>query len=555
MRQVQRGHWRGWPGGAWRGWPDSAWRTWPAPAAWAAAWGLMLALDGHVDLANQALVLILASAMAAIWWGPAPSAAAIALAVLAFNFAFVPPRGTLSVDLHHHGLLLLAMLAVSGIITALMARLRRLAAEAERHARRSDELRHLGDALREVDDPLAGQARLRELLGRPAGRGTALLAFTGADGPAADESGERWFGEPTEPEQEGLRLCAREGRGLGPGSGRHEEQPAWYLPLRGLQRTHGAALVHLDPEAPPGVQERAHAQALCDQLGTALERAAAEHAASQARQQAQWQSLRNTLLSAVAHDHRTPLATIVSAAGALHDQADRLDVTQRRRLAATIADEATQLARITDNTLQLARLDTAHADAARRVVAREWESLEELIGSVLGRLRQRDPAQRLRARVEPGLPLVRCDAVLICQLIDNLVDNALKYAAAGGPVEVTARRLGPRVQLAVRDRGPGVPADLAPRLFEPFSRGAAHGTAAGARGTGVGLALCRAIARVHGGELTVRARRGGGTSFELWLPVEPAPDVPSDELAPDAAAPSLAQENPRAGEPPAARPT
>jgi len=525
---------------------NAGWRRgWPAPAAWAVAWGLMLALDGHVDLANQALVLILASAVAAIWWGPAPSAVAIVLAVLAFNFAFVPPRGTLAVDLHHHGLLLLAMIAVSGIITALMARLRRLAAEADQHARRSDELRRFGDALREVDDPLSGEAQLRDLLGRLSGRGVALFVRTADAGPEA--ATERWFGEPTGVEEEGLRLCAREGRGLGPGSGRHDEQPAWYLPLRGRHQTHGAALVHLDPEAPPDAQERAHAQALCDQLGAALERAAAERAAGQARQQAQWQAMRNTLLSAVAHDHRTPLATIISAAGALHDQADRLDDAQRRRLAATIVDEATQLARITDNTLQLARLDAARPGAAQLGVTREWESLEELIGSVMRRLRQRDPAHRLRARVEPGLPLVRCDAVLICQLIDNLVDNALKYAGDGGPVEVTARRDEGRVVLAVRDRGPGVPADLAPRLSEAFGRGAAPVDSAAAagtdakdaggagtrRGTGVGLPLCRAIARAHGGELSVRARRGGGTTFELALPVEPAPDAPADEALPE----------------------
>ena len=152
--------------------------------------------------------------------------------------------------------------------------------------------------------------------------------------------------------------------------------------------------------------------------------------------------MRNTLLSAVAHDHRTPLATIISAAGALHDQADRLEATQRQRLAATIVDEATQLARITNNTLQLARLD-----ATSLAPARDWESLEELIGSVIRRFRQRDAGHRLRLRVEPNLPLVRCNAVLIVQLVDNLVDNALKYGGEGGPVEVLARAQEGRVAI------------------------------------------------------------------------------------------------------------
>lgn len=495
----------------------------------------MLALDGHVDLANQALLLILAAAVAAIWWGPALSAASIGLGVLAFNFTFVPPRGTLWVDLHQHGLLLVAMVSVSWIVTTLMARLRRLALEADAHARRSDELRRLGDALREQEDPLGGETDLRQILGRLSGADAVLLVRSVEPAADAATDDERWFGDASRDEQEGLRLCLREGRAIGRGSGRHEGQPAWYLPLRGRQRTHGAALVRLSPGNPPGETERSHAQALCDQLGTALERAAAERAAARAHQQAQLQSMRNTLLSAVAHDHRTPLATIISAAGALHDQADRLDATQRHRLAATIVDEASQLARITDNTLQLARLDAVGLD-----LAKDWESPEELIGSVMRRLRQRDPGHRLRVRVEPGLPLVRCDAVLIVQLIDNLVDNALKHGGEGGAVEVTARARDGRVVIAVRDRGPGVPEALVPRLFEPFSRGpqaadAAAGAGASRRGTGVGLALCRAIARVHGGDLTVHQRRGGGASFEFSLPVEPQPSAPAGGALPESA--------------------
>ncbi len=514
--------------------PGAPW--WPGLAAWGAAWALMLALDGHVDLANQALLLILAAAVAAIWWGPALSAASIGLAVLGFNFAFVPPRGTLSVDLHQHGLLLLAMVCVSWIVSALMARLRGLAAEAETHATRSDELRRFGDALRESEDPLQDEARLRQTLGGLGGGDAVLLAAPAGDAASPGATEERWFGEATGDEQDGLRLCVRDGRALGPGSGRHEEQRGWYLPLRGRQRTHGAALVRLRPGVQPGEAERLHAQALCDQLGAALERAAAERAAARALQQAQLQSMRNTLLSAVAHDHRTPLATIISAAGALQHQDDRLDAARRQSLAATILDEAAQLARITDNTLQLARLD-----AVGLGLAKDWESPEELIGSVMRRMRLRDPGRRLRVRVEPGLPLVRCDAVLVVQLIDNLVDNALKHAGEGGPVEVTARAHDGRVVIAVRDRGPGVPEALVPRLFEPFSRGtpavdaAPAGAGASPRGTGVGLALCRAIARVHGGELVMRRRRGGGASFEFSLPIEPMPPSPADASPPEPA--------------------
>ncbi len=307
----------------------------------------------------------------------------------------------------------------------------------------------------------------------------------------------------------GLWLCLRQSTPFGPGSGRHEEQAHWYLPMRGRQGSWGAAVTTARrPDAMP------HAQALCDQMGQALERAQTLRQAAAALQEAQAQKLRNTLLAAISHDYRTPLATILGAASSLHDQAERLSPEQRRRLATTIVDETTQLARLTDNTLQLARLDTP--GLALRL---DWESAEELIGAVLRRVHQRDPTRRVKSRVEPGLPLLRCDAVLLVQLLDNLLDNALKYSDPAAPVELLARRVGDELLLAVRDRGPGVPLAQREHIFEVFQRGTGHAP----RGAGVGLAVCRAIARAHGGRLTLRQRGHGGSSFECWLPIVEAP--------------------------------
>lgn len=126
--------------------------------------------------------------------------------------------------------------------------------------------------------------------------------------------------------------------------------------------------------------------------------------------------------------------------------------------------------------------------------------------------------------------MLRCDAMLLSQLLDNLVDNALKYSE--GPVELVARQppplpadadgaKGPQLVLAVRDRGAGIAPAERRRVFEVFQRGDLAGSA---RGAGVGLAVCRAIARAHGGELRLRPRAHGGSSFELWLPVVPVPE-------------------------------
>lgn len=528
---------------------DRVGSPWLAAGVWAAGWVAMLALDGHVDLANLAMVLVLASALASLWLRASVAVLAGAAAVLAFNFAFVPPRGQFTVDLHQHALLLLAMLLVNWIVAALMVALRQQARHAGEQAARAEQLRRLGETLRDAVDPLAHVSALGEAIQAAAHRPAALLVLkersavnaglSPVDPSQADPDVLR-YGRVDADQQAGLWHCQRQGRAMGPGTGHFEDQPDWYLPLRGRGVTLGAAVLRGDDvDAPVDTDLQAHLQALCDQMGLALQRALAEREERDAQQLAQTQAVRNALLAAISHDYRTPLATIMSAASSLEDQADRLAPEQRQRLAHSIVDEVTRLSRLTDNTLQLARLD------APGVTLRcDWESAEEIVGAALRHARQRDPARRVRARLEPGLPLLWCDAILIAQLLDNLIDNALKYSPAEAPVEILVQRRGEHVVLAVRDRGPGIAPAWRSRVFDVFHRGAepmdgaaarspdaAGGDAAGgdahparARpGAGVGLAVCRAIARAHGGELRLRARGHGGCSFECELPLRKPP--------------------------------
>lgn len=479
---------------------------------WTLAALVMGALYPVLDLANLAMLLVLASAMAALWLTPAMCLAACALAVLVFNFAFVPPRFTFSVDLHQHALLLTTMLSVSWIVALLMARQRRLA-EAERLlAQRARQLQDMGATLRDTDDPGSLAPDLQAALSALARAPVALLLrhAAGADTRLGEASSHSW---------DGLGTSLRHSQAMGPGTGRHEDQTAWYLPLRGRQTALGAALLPLQALPNPTPELRAHAQTLCDQMGLALERANATQAATTAREQAHAHALRNTLLAAISHDYRTPLATILGAASSLHDQADRLSAEQRQRLAATIIDEAGQLGRITDNTLQLARLDTPGL-----ALHLDWESAEEMVGTVLRRARQRQPDRPVKARLQPGLPLLRVDAVLMVQMLDNLVDNALKYGGDAALVEIAVTLETRQIRLAVLDRGPGIAPEWRERVFDAFQRGESRGSAQPAdaparRGAGVGLAVCRTIARAHGGELTLRMRQRGGCSFECTLPV------------------------------------
>jgi two-component system sensor histidine kinase KdpD len=527
-------------------------RTWlellPAGLTWGAAWWLLFWLDGRVNLANQALLLVLAAALASLWL-PLGAAVLVSLgSVLLFNWHFVSPRGSLTVEGNQHLLLLVAMLGLSCITALLIASQRRQAALARRQAGQAEQLRAFNDRLREARDwaslaPLL-QAELQAQLGTPVHlmllhqdqvlpqqNLAEAVQWLGAAGqsPAADLSADQTAG---------LWQSLRQAQAFGPGTARFEGQPDWYLPIRGRGAALGAALLQPSRQQALDAGLLNHLQLLCTQMGLALERLATEHLAQLARDEAASQANRNALLAAISHDFRTPLACIMGAASALQDQDARLSPAQRARLTATILDETEALADMTANSLQLARLDAPGVS-----LRLDWESAEEIVGAVLRRARQRratltsnidgEAALELQARLEPALPLLRCDALLLTQLLGNLVDNAQKYAPAS-QIEIAARTAqegGQRfVVLAVLDRGPGVPLAWRERIFEAFQRGAEQQHAAGPdanarRGAGVGLAACRAIAQAHGGQMRYRSRRHGGASFECWLPLNTSPQA------------------------------
>jgi two-component system, OmpR family, sensor histidine kinase KdpD len=503
-------------------------RLWIGAGVWLVAWVSLWLSIGHTDVLNQTMIAVVASALSALWLPPRWAMLSSLISGAAFNFVFVPPLGAFALALdQHHVFLLFTVVGLSWLIAWLMSYQRQLAVDERIYALRAEQLQGMGELLRDAEDPrtcaAALQRSLSVLVMQPVSLWVAPLA-----GDPQDQGS--WLGEMDEPIRRQLLMAAGSGshqQGQKQGEGNEpaeaDDALAWYLPMRGRAQIFGSVRLPLRGGGRT-LALRSHAQALCDQLGLALERHATWRQAALAEKDAHAHQLRNTLLTAISHDYRTPLATILSAATSLADQADRLDEVQRRRLLGTIVDEANQLNRITHNTLQLARLDSPglHLNL-------DWESAEELVGAVLRRARQRHPQQRILARVDEAIPLIRCDAVLLAQMMDNLVDNAFTHGRSDQAVEVVAAREGEFLLLAVRDRGQGVPLAWRDRVFDMFERVDQAGDATllaepgVRRGAGLGLAVCRTIARVHGGELTIGAREGGGASLECRLPLGVAP--------------------------------
>jgi two-component system sensor histidine kinase KdpD len=242
---------------------------------------------------------------------------------------------------------------------------------------------------------------------------------------------------------------------------------------------------------------------------------------------AESEALRGTLLSSVSHDLRTPLASITGAATTLRDQ--DVDEATRRELVGAICDEAERMDRLVRNLLDMTRLASG-AVAPRR----EWVPVEELVGSALARTEGALAGRPIRTELPPETAMAHADPVLLEQLLVNLLENAARHTPPGTEVLVRARREGGALVLEVADRGPGIAPGDEERIFERFQGGARSA----ARGAGLGLAIARAVARVHGGTLRVANRPGGGASFTLHLPdAGAAPPVPAEpEGADDAPA-------------------
>lgn len=460
-------------------------------------------VDHHVSLTSQAMLYVLAVVVASYALPWLPSLVCAVAAVTVFNFLFVPPRWTFEVDSRENLIALFTMLVVSLVISHLAAALRRETETARRNEQRARQLQALASDLSSGTTPqevvAVGQSALDTAFD-----GRCLLALRKPDGElefsVTPESGVSGVSD-------GMRCSMREAAVLGPGTGRWPGLNAWFFPLGDKDRMNGAACIQ--NVSAGDTEGREHAQALCALLAQALWRLKLTSSMLAAQRAAERQQVQSTFLAAISHDLRTPLAAVVGAASSLQLQRDKLSASEQDRLLASIVSEASYLSNVTENTLQLVQLANSS-----QPLRRDWESMEEIVGSVLTRLRRLDPERRIRSKVPAGLPLIKADPVLLAQLIGNLLDNALKYS--GDAIDLVVSSAGAAMQVSVKDRGAAIPEEDYENIFQPYSRS----DQSGQRGAGLGLALCRAIAGAHGGTLALRRRAGGGNCFTLTLPVD-----------------------------------
>jgi len=243
---------------------------------------------------------------------------------------------------------------------------------------------------------------------------------------------------------------------------------------------------------------------------------------AEARLHVEAERLRNSLLSAISHDLRTPLAAIVGASSSLMEEDAALTPEARRALGRDVLESSRRMSELVDKVLDMARLQSGVIQ-----LKREWFPLEEIVGSALAQLKGRLQYHPVSVDLPPELPWVSADARMLEQVLVNLIENAVKYTPAGTPLQVNAMLGDGQVSVEVADRGAGIAPGSEERIFEKFYRGREEGTEGG---VGLGLAICRLVVEAHGGMISASNRQGGGARFSLTLPLAGQPPHVEREL-------------------------
>jgi two-component system sensor histidine kinase KdpD len=490
----------------------------------AASVGLAMLLREMMGLTSVALILLMGVLASAVAYGLGASLLACLLSVLAYNFFFLPPLYTFTISNPENILTLGVFAGVAVVASNLTARMRTQTVTAQERARTTEELyrfsRKLAGAV-SLDDVLwatvhqvALMLSVRVVLLLPGEEGLTVQAGFPPDDllDAADLAAAKWAWQHNKPAGRGAdtlpggkRLFLPMQTGRGP------------IGIFGIDRDEPGVML-----TPDGVRLL---NALSDQAAIAIERVNLVRDVDRARLQAETDRLRSALLTSISHDLRTPLASIMGSVTSLTSRHGALDEAGRADMLKIIQEEAERLNRFIGNLLDMTRLESGPLPFSDGLA-----DISDLVGAVLRRAERILAHHTLQVDLQPGLPMLRIDMVLMEQVLFNLLDNAAKYSPANSNIALRAWHGGEFACLQIMDEGDGLPPDDLERIFEKFYR--VRSADRQRAGTGLGLAICRGFVEAMGGTITAGNRTDRtGAVFLISLPVPAQPSLEEEEAA------------------------
>ncbi len=447
----------------------------------------------HVNPTTVALTYILMVLLVAAYWGFRFSVCLTVAAALAFDYYFLPPIDTFAIADPQNRIAVFAFLVTAGVASELADRARRRALDAVQRRRDVERLYAFSQRLLATDNVAellnAIPAYIRDGFGAKA---AAIYLLNSQQVYRTDPTASNF-------PLEDLQLVSSRGE-----------------PIIDIQRGVSLTPLHLGARTTGAVGiagarlSRATLEALGSMIGIAIERAGAIEKLSQAEAARQSENLRSVLLDSVTHELRTPLTGIKAAVTGLLS-GYTLDDSQRKELLTVINEETDRLDRLVGEATEMAQLD-AHKVELHMVpteIATVIESAVEESRTVLGQ-------HPLEVQIAPSLPKVRADADRIAEVLKQLLENAAKYSPSTAPITITAERKGDRVVTSVTDHGPGIDDFEQSLIFDKFYRG--RDQRYSVQGTGMGLAIAKAIVEAHNGTIGLTSQLGHGSVFYFELP-------------------------------------
>ncbi|MBP7864663.1 MAG: sensor histidine kinase KdpD [Acidobacteria bacterium] len=462
-----------------------------------------------IEPANLVMVYLLAVVVAALRLGLGPAILTAFTGVLAFDFFLVPPAYTLAVHDTEYLITFLALFTVGAVVASLVDKARSRAEAVRLREIRTESLYALSRDLASAGAVEAVAEAVIRRVGETLDSRVALLLPGG--------SGLEWVAcspglQGDEKEMAVAQWVHQNGKPAGLGVDTLGAATLLHLPLRGADGPVGVlAVAPRAPETLMSTSERALLDAYANQISLALERVLLSRRVQQARLLEEAEKLHRAIMNSLSHDLRTPLVTITGAISSLREEGDGLPSETRRDLLEGAWEEACRLNRLMGNLFDMSRLEAGILKPRLEPV-----DVPDLVGAALSATACRLGERDVRVDTEGDVPPVPLDFVLMTQVLVNLLDNAAKFSGPATPVTIGARVAGGRLELAVEDRGPGIPEEQLDRVFDKFFR-VQRGD--DVPGSGLGLAICKGIVEAHGGTLRAENRPGGGARFVVTLPI------------------------------------